>query len=439
MNRRVLLTLTSALSFAAVTLASTSARAQTISIANEQSLARLDANGAVVAKRVLTLNPEGVNRQDCLDDQRIRFPLLLAGFQANATVAAWASVSGVDCAEPTNRTGANPLCWHIAQPIPLLQATEVDLPVRGLMSGAPPASPSAPVADEGICGKVDLTTIDVQFLYFAPADMAVPAAKTSVGVTVDTIGPTPPSRIGVLPGDARVTVEWDPPSNPIAGMNVYCEPSPSSLLLPGTTPTSDFDKRLRCGSVVGSVASAVAVTQLADGSPLTNDRTFTFAVSAVDAFGNTGPLSGGVAATPAPGPAAPAGGGGCAVNGTAPWSTHAGALVAGLLALLAVRRACTSAAAVHAPVAACMESSSSPSPYRDERHAMAAPCDASPRTRCTRRRRSRLVSHVANAFALMLTVMLTCASWAVPRRTQGCKRPPQAGLTHTLLVFSGYG
>lgn len=81
------------------------------------------------------------------------------------------------------------------------------------------------------------------------------------------------------------------------------------------------------------------MTQLADGSPLTNVRTFTFAVSAVDAFGNTGPLSGGVAATPAPGPAEPGGGGGCAVNGTAPWSTHAGALAAGLLALLAVRRA----------------------------------------------------------------------------------------------------
>lgn len=200
MNRLVLLTLTSALSFAAVTLASTSARAQTISIANEPSLVRLDASGTFVVKRDLTLNPEGVSRQDCLDDQRIRFPLLLAGFQPNATFAAWASVSGVDCAEPTNRTGANPRCWQIAQPIPLRPTTVVDLRVRGLMSGAPPASPSAPVADDGICGKVDLTTIDVQFLYFAPADMAVAAAKTSVGArrratsTSDCAAATSPAR-----------------------------------------------------------------------------------------------------------------------------------------------------------------------------------------------------------------------------------------------------
>ena len=339
MKRLLLLTLTSALSFAAVTLASTSAHAQTISVANEQSLARLDANGAPVTKRALTQTPEGVSRQDCLDDQRIGVALVLAGFQANATVSAWASVSGVDCAEPTNRTGATPLCWRIAESIPLQPAAEVDLPVRGLMSGAPPASPSAPIADDSICGKVDLTTIDVQFLYFAPADMAVAAAKKSIGITVDTIGPTAPSGIGVLPGDARVSVEWDPPSNPIAGMNVYCEPSPSSLLVPGTTPTRDFDTRLRCGNVAGSGASTAVVTQLADGSPLTNGRAFTFAVSAVDAFGNTGPLSGGFAATPAPAPAESKGGGGCSVNGTAPWSTHAGALAAGLLAVLAARRA----------------------------------------------------------------------------------------------------
>ncbi len=311
----------------------TIAHAQTITVPNERSLPRLDASGSSIAKRALTLTPEGVNRQDCLDDLRIRFPLQLEGFQANASMSAWASVSGVDCAQPANRSGPNALCWAIAPTIPLQQALTVDVPVRALIAGAQ----TEPVADDRLCGAVDFTSLDVQFLYFAPGDVAVPAVKKSLTVVVDTIGPEPPDGLHATPGAARVTVDWEAPKGVTAAMNVYCEPSPGSRLVAGTTPTTDLDAKLRCASVSGRATTAAVVAQTADGAPLESDRPLSFAVSAVDAFGNPGPLSESASATPAPGPQ-DEDGGGCSVTKAPRPADHGAALVAALGAVLAIRR-----------------------------------------------------------------------------------------------------
>src|SRR5687767_1551296 len=81
------------------------ATAQTITIPQEASLPRLDANGTAIQKRMLQLNPEGVSARDCIEDQRIRVPLLLTGFEPNATFQAWASHRDVDCSAPSNRVG----------------------------------------------------------------------------------------------------------------------------------------------------------------------------------------------------------------------------------------------------------------------------------------------------------------------------------------------
>lgn len=329
--RRTLLPLVALLAFPVT------AQAQTVSVANERSLPRLDRSGALVAKRPLTQNPEGVNRQDCLDDQRIRFSLQLAGFEANASLAGWASVSGVDCAQPANRAGQGALCWSIAPTIPLQQQVDVDVPVRTLLAGAQ----TEPVADDRLCGAVDLTSLDVQFLYFSPGDVAVPAVKKSLTVVVDTIGPEPPAGIRALPGDARTTVQWDATGNAITAMNVYCAPSPGTDLARGMLPTSDFDARLRCASVVGSTATSAVVTQTAAGAPLANGETYAFAVSGVDAFGNAGPLSERTTAAPAPG-ASDDDGGGCTVargrGGSSGGRGHGSALAVALGALVALRR-----------------------------------------------------------------------------------------------------
>ena len=94
------------------------ASAQSIEIVNPTSLPRYDAEGNQLAKREITLTPEGVSLQDCVDDQRIRFTLLMSGFQGNASVQAWASVQGNDCKTQTSRQGGTQVCWDLLTGIP---------------------------------------------------------------------------------------------------------------------------------------------------------------------------------------------------------------------------------------------------------------------------------------------------------------------------------
>ena len=73
----------------------------------------LGADGKTVAKRPITLTPEGMNCQDCLDDQRIRFPLQLDAFEGNASLQVWAGLGGADCKVQQNRTGVSATCWPL--------------------------------------------------------------------------------------------------------------------------------------------------------------------------------------------------------------------------------------------------------------------------------------------------------------------------------------
>jgi len=99
------------------------ARAQiTIGVANETSPPRLDRNGNTVQQRDRNLNPDAVNFQDCVDDQKIRFTLQLGGtLVGDSIIQVWASNSGVDCGVNTNRSGNAQQCWTVSDNVPLQQ------------------------------------------------------------------------------------------------------------------------------------------------------------------------------------------------------------------------------------------------------------------------------------------------------------------------------
>lgn len=205
----------------------------TIDVANSASLPRLDKNGNTVSKRRLELNPEAVNYQDCIDDQQIQFTLLMSGFEANSSVQVWASNGGADCGTQLNRASANQLCWQVSGNVPLQQQVTVPIRVRKIMSGAPPNTAINTNDSESVCGKVDLTNLSVQFLYFRPGDTATAASKKEIPITIDTVGPAPPTGIKVLPGNTRVQVTWDNISgeggvSALTGVRVYCDPAAPS-------------------------------------------------------------------------------------------------------------------------------------------------------------------------------------------------------------------
>ena len=79
-------------------------------------------------------------------NQRIRFTLQMANFEANASVQAWASNNGASCNETLNRNGGTAVCWRVTDSdIALQSVVDVVVPVRRIMSGAQPNNVQSPM------------------------------------------------------------------------------------------------------------------------------------------------------------------------------------------------------------------------------------------------------------------------------------------------------
>lgn len=275
-------TLVAAFAISFLSLVVTSrASAQSITVANEASLARVDASGEQIRKRPLSLNPEAINAQDCREDQKIRLPIELTGFQPTAKLEIWASL-GADCSSAPNREPVTGSCWSLFPDVPLQMQTNLDLPVRALLS---------PTSDESQCGKVDLTVIDVQILYFAPGNYEAPVISKHVTFTADTVGPEPP-RAAINAGNGRARIALVPTAefSGIVSTTAYCEKSASpdactsTALVPGAEPPAD--PSFECGKMIGASTGATLFTD-----PLENGTNHVVAIAAGDNFGNLGPLS----------------------------------------------------------------------------------------------------------------------------------------------------
>lgn len=318
------------------------AHAQQVAIFQRESLPRTDPEGNQLQKRPLTLNPEGVSYQDCKDDQRIRFTISLSGFATNGVFEVWAGLSGNKCAEQQVRTGANPTCWRVTSGIPLQINTQINIPVRTIMQGA--QDPKATDTSDAICGRIDLTNISLNFQYYAPGQLATPAANETVDIKVDTIGPPALTGVTVLPGSTRLHVAWTAVGEggvqDLTGVSVYCAPTAgggdaaatetvcndpivtsdggdaevvtedagctqvpaddstcSSDAFRATSdasttviPDDDFDERFLCGRLAGNTGAGVTAEAIG-GQPLVNDTRYAVAIAATDSFGNRGALS----------------------------------------------------------------------------------------------------------------------------------------------------
>lgn len=316
------------------------ARAQAITILQSASLPRLDADGKSVKKRALNLTPEGVNQADCLANQQIQFPLsLAAGYDPQGHYEVWAS-TGADCSDVTQRTSTTArLCWPLIGSIPLQPTTTVNIPVRAIMAGAPPYTPVAPAdpGDATMCGKVELINVNVQFMYFPPAQTST-STKTPVTIQIDTVGPAPPTVTRVLPGNQRIKIEinnggtsTDDAGNTTTGsgltsntgLKMYCDKStgtttaePECTQVPvdagddsgedagtvevcedagattttecGSTNLEDPVEREKhvCNTITGNTAQSIT-----SSVPLENGVAYAVAVAATDAFDNAGELS----------------------------------------------------------------------------------------------------------------------------------------------------
>jgi hypothetical protein len=293
-----------ALAITSFSLLTLPAEAATIRIHDEPHLPRLDAAGAVVAKRAAAQHPEGINWSDCMSNQSIRFPLALAGFEANAFLQAWVSPAGESCAEASSPFGTDQRCWVVEDQLPLQPEQNVDIPVRAIIADAPPFSPGrARPADDGeVCGFVDRMALAVHFLYFAPGSQADPSWVKTVNFDVDTVRPQRPFAprvdLEVDPSTLRLSTDL---SSADLGLRVYCNKRPPpdadvcptlayGIALADYVPDGELEASFACDDGVPVASSSVLVRsredrRIEDGGP------WVFNLASVDSFGNSSTLS----------------------------------------------------------------------------------------------------------------------------------------------------
>jgi hypothetical protein len=195
------------------------------------SLARTDAthncNPTCVQKRSLSLNPEGVNLQDCRDNQSILFPLTITG-GGNFIGEVWATDTGAKCSDAAQRNTATAQCYKIASSRFIITPTQtVTVNVKEMIKGLGDQSAST---DSFGCRQTNLTTIDVWFLALSGSNSQ---GELDVPIKVSTLGPQALTGVRAQPGDTRVTVSWDlvgeGGSVDVIGATAYCDANPTPV------------------------------------------------------------------------------------------------------------------------------------------------------------------------------------------------------------------
>ena len=328
-----------------------------IVVQQKDSPLRVDASGNEVHKREQNFKPEGISYQDCVDNQGIKITLTMPPPAANASLQVWGSLSGADCSAQTARSGGVAVCWRILSGIPLSINPSFVLPVRKIIGGRNNAKDTTKDPDDGldgigVCGTVPLTTISVQFLYFAPGDLASAAQKAELPVTANTIGPVAPTGLQMKPGNTRLQISFDSLGEggivELSEVHAYCDPDPGTgpTTAPSTTthvcdaaaaeaaaadadaavdpdagcfdvtveggttpgvscasnaftpgdggtilPDQAFNDKYLCGTLpVASTGNTIKADTLR-GAPLLNLHNYAVALAATDSFKNVGPLS----------------------------------------------------------------------------------------------------------------------------------------------------
>lgn len=207
-------------------LAGAQGAAVAVLIQNKASLPRVDSANGGVRKRENLVSREGINLDDCRADQSIQFPVTLTGQAATDNVEVWATDQGADCGDPARRQNIAPFCYQLKNASFALRNTQtVQIKVKEIIRGAD----SAAVDDKG-CRLLNLSTITVYFLLYRGGPTTVAAAKDSVPIKIDTIGPRPLSNVRAKPGNTRIEIAWDSVgeagTDDVVGVQAFCDPAP---------------------------------------------------------------------------------------------------------------------------------------------------------------------------------------------------------------------
>lgn len=277
---------------------------------------RVEAEGIThTAPRSGNLLPNQLNGADCRADDQITFPLVLIN-RATYTLEAW--VGFTDCTPNAARDPRLGTCSKLysADPRAISSVSNVfplTLHARDLIAalslvdtGSDTASMLITGTGPEICSGSKLepfsTPLQVSFLLVDSSGVAVATDTWSANFKLG--GPTPPDQLTLASSDQSLTASFSydnttdgfSADTTLDSYEFFCDPAPGpapdsgaldcagspTLLVPGQLP--DGLDAQQCGTAERSVNSA-------NIAGLTNGVLYRVAVSAVDTYGNVGPLS----------------------------------------------------------------------------------------------------------------------------------------------------
>ncbi|MGH7294454.1 MAG: hypothetical protein ACRELB_05965 [Polyangiaceae bacterium] len=239
----------SALAFAGVCWPA-AARAQTVAAASQVNPVRLVSNKSqtvcgtsvtdtsCIGTRPANLTPLGISHQDCLDDQVLRFSVLMSGFAGGNNVTVWSSLTD-DCTAITSRGGAGAVaatCWQLNASLndPVYNTPNtVTFDVRvqdivGHQASIPYPATYHPVGAEGCSTQAGIAAVPI-FVDFVVTDSSGNPAGTSYqfNLPTDMIGPPAPGGVGTTAGDTLLNVSWTANSDAdSSGYMLFIDPVP---------------------------------------------------------------------------------------------------------------------------------------------------------------------------------------------------------------------
>jgi hypothetical protein len=237
----------SALAFAGVCWPAV-AQAQSVAASSQVNPVRLVSNKSqtvcgtstsdtsCIGTRAANLTPLGISYQDCVDDQVLRFSVLLTGFAGGDNMTVWASLSS-DCTSITDRGGQGAVaatCWllnaSVSDPV-LNTPTTLTFDVRvqdvvGHQTAAPFPVSYVPVGAEGCNAQAGFAAVPI-FIDFVVTDSTNNGAGTSYqfNLPTDMVGPPAPGGVSTTAGDTLLNVSWTANSDAdSAGYMLFMDP-----------------------------------------------------------------------------------------------------------------------------------------------------------------------------------------------------------------------
>ncbi len=217
-----------------------------------------------------------ISRADCLADQIMNFPLLIADYLATPQLEVWvAQGSSTDCRDPAMRSGTTARCWQVYTGAQSTTDPTISIRVQDIVSTT--KIPSAiNMGTDASCtntttGAQDLS---IYFMFIASSENkggAVWATK------MDLRAPDAPTGVTLGIGNTLLKPEWTVNSDPdVYGYRFFCDPPP------GTAPTMSqtFDAGAPT-TTTGSSGGGGAPVALIEADAATDD-------AAADAGGGDG-------------------------------------------------------------------------------------------------------------------------------------------------------